>query len=249
MKSRKNYFEEIKNSRVEDKFIEHLIRLLFFTIVISIESGYKRMKGGLAHVKNFFMSRTMSDMLQRYSGYKETVHSLIERTVRRKRLHRHIHEMINSQFSEYEKRIIFGIKESKDSIMTSSRRVITSMKGYTSIMSARYFKSMPEISVTKKISSAVLSIQLLKQLGHKESSKKSRDDIAEKIIYLNKVASNYRKFMEKTYNKFYSREFKDKITATSSGMKTVKNNIEKMIDTAKRLEQKQVKYRLGEYHG
>ncbi len=63
--NRKNYFEEIKNHRIEDKFIEHLIRLLFFTVVIGIGSIYQRVKELFFHVKNFFLSRRMSDVLEK----------------------------------------------------------------------------------------------------------------------------------------------------------------------------------------
>lgn len=244
MKSRKNYFEEIKNHRIEDKFIEHLIRLLFFTVVIGIGSIYQRIKASLFHVKNFFLNRRMSDILAKYRRYKESAHSLMERTVHNKRLHSQIHEAINTHFTEYERRIVFGLKESRDSIVSSSRRLISSVKGYTKKMSARYFEHIPEITLTKKVSSSLISIQLLRKTGRNAADRNCRD-FTETVHYLNSVARGYKKYMAGKFEKFYTEDFRKKISDSSMKMKTVRKNIDKISDTLRRAEQRRVRYRFS----
>lgn len=245
MKSRKNYFEEIKNHRVEDKFIEHLIRLLFFTVVIGIGSIYQRVKQILFHVKNFFLNRRMSDVLAKYTKYKKAVHSLMERAVHNRKLPQQVHEAINTHFSEYEKKIIFGLKESKDSIISSSRKLITSMKGYTRSMGMRYFEYIPEMNLTKKVSAALISVQFLKRSGNRRDVKNSNSEITENVKYLHSISRAYKKYMISKFEKFYTREFRQKISQSSENMKTVRTNIQKLTDTVRRAEQKQSRYRLS----
>ena len=245
MRSGKNYFEEIKNHRIEDKFIEHLIRLLFFTVVIGIGSIYQRIKESLFHVKNFFLNRRMSDILAKYRRYKESAHSLMERTVHNKRLHSQIHEAINTHFTEYERRIIFGLKESRDSIVSSSRRLISSVKGYTKKMSARYFEHIPEKTLTKKVSSALISIQLLRKTGRNAAADRNRTDVIDTVHYLNSVARGYKKYMTGKFEKFYTEDFRKKISDSSIKMNTVRKNIEKIKDTVRRAEQRQARYRFS----
>lgn len=245
MKSRKNYFEEIKNRGVEDKFIEHLIRLLFFTAVIGIGSIYQRIKESLFHVKNFFLSRRMSDVLAKYARYKESVRTMMERTVRNKNLHRQIHEAINTNFSEYEKRIIFGLRESRDSIVSNSRKFFSSVRGYTRKIGVRYFEYVPEKTFTKRLSSALISVQLLRKSARKTTIRRSSADIAETVQYLNSVAEGYKKYMAEKFEKFYTEEFRTKISESSAKMKTVRMNIEKLKYTLKRAEQRQSRYRLS----
>jgi len=244
VKSRKNYFEEIKNHRVEDKFIEHLIRLLFFTVVIGIGSIYQRAKEILFHVKNFFLSRRMSDVLAKYVKYKESVHSLMEKAVHNRKLPQQIHETINTHFSEYERRIIFGLKESRDSIINSSRKLITSMKGYTRSMGMRYFEYIPEMNLTRKVSAALISVQFLKRSGSRRDIKNINAEITENVKYLHSISAAYKKYMISKFEKFYTREFRQKISQSSEKMKTVRTNIQKITDTVRRAEQRQSRYRL-----
>lgn len=245
MKSRKNYFEEIKNHKVEDKFIEHLIRLLFFTVVIGIGSIYQRAKEILFHVKNFLLSRRMSDVLARYSKYKESVHSLMEKAVHGKKLPHQIHEAINMHFSDYEKRIIFGLKESRDSIISNSRKLFVTMKGYTRRMKIRYFEYIPDASLTKRVSSALISIQFLRRSGKNAEMKSRNTEIAETVNYLHSISDAYKKYMTAKFEKFYTEEFRKKITVSSAKMKTVRTNIKKLTETVKRAEQRQSRYRLS----
>ncbi len=245
MKNKKNYFDEIKNYRVEDKFIEHLIRLLFFTIIIGIESLIKRGKEYIGHIKNFFIRRTMSDMLTKYTRYKESVHSLMNKTMRRRNLHMQIHQAINTHFSDYEKRIVFGLKESKDSFISNSRRILTSVKGYSKKISIRYFQYLPETSATSKISSALICMQLVRKSLKNHDVWKNSVDFTETKKYLNSIAGEYRNYMALKFEKFYTVEFRKKISDSSERMKTVRTNIKKLADTIKRAEKKQIGYRFG----
>jgi len=245
VKSRKNYFEEIKNHRVEDKFIEHLIRLLFFTVVIGVASIYQRLKGIFFHVKNFILNRRMSDVLERYAKYKESVHSLMEKAVHSRKLPQQIHDTINMHFSEYEKRIIFGLKESRDTIISNSRKLFISMKGYTRRMKIRYFEYIPEMSLTKRVSAALISVQFLRRSGKSTEMKNRNTDIAETVNYLHSISDAYKKYMTAKFKKFYTQEFMQKITESSAKMKTVRTNIQKLTETVKRAEQRQSRYRLG----
>ena len=245
MKSRKNYFEEIKNHKVEDKFIEHLIRLLFFTVVIGIGSIYQRAKEILFHVKNFFLSRRMSDVLEKYTQYKESIHSLMEKTVHNKKLPQQIHEAINSHFSEYEKRIIFGLKESKDTFISSSRKLLTSVKGYTQKIRIRYFEYIPDMSLTRRVTAALISVQFLRRSGRKHGIKNSSPDMAETVKYLHSISDSYKKYMIAKFEKFYTEEFRQKISHSSAKMKTVRTNIQKLTDTVKKAENRQSRYRFS----
>jgi len=245
MKSRKNYFEEIKNHRVEDKFIEHLIRLLFFTVIIGIGSIFQRAKELLFHIKNFFLSRRMSDVLAKYTKYKETVHLLMDKALHSRKLHLHIHEAINTHFSEYEKKIIFGLKESRDSIISSSRKLITSVKGYTRSMRIRYFEYLPEMNLTRKVSAALISVQFLRRSGSRRDLKNSNSEITENVKYLHSISGAYKKYMISKFEKFYTREFRQKISQSSWRMKTVRTNIQKITDTVRRAERRQSSYRLS----
>ncbi len=246
MKSRRNYFEEIKNNRVEDKLIEHLIRLLFFTIVIGIGSIYQRLKESMFHMKNFFLSRNMSDILAKYRKYRESVHSVMEKTVHSRKLHIQIHDAINTHFTEYESRIIFGLKGSRDSIVNSSKKILTSVRGYTRRVGARYFEYIPEFSVTEKISSSLIHVQMLRRSGKKSGYKKELPPINETFAYLNSVAQGYRRYMTERFEKFYTEDFMKKISGSSKKMKTVRRNIEKITETVRRAEQKRAGYRFGE---
>jgi hypothetical protein len=245
VKSRKNYFEEIKNHRVEDKFIEHLIRLLFFTVIIGIESIYQRIKEFLFHIKNFFLNRRMSDVLGKYAKYKESVHSLMKKTVHNKKLPMQIHETINNHFSEYEKRIIFGLRESRDNIISSSRKLLISVKGYTRRMRLRYFEYIPDISLTRRVSFALISVQFLRRSGRKQGIKNSSPDMAETVKYLHSISDAYKKYMTSKFEKFYTEEFRQKISHSSAKMKTVRTNIKKLTDTVKKAEQRQSRYRFS----
>ena len=249
MKGKKNYFEDIKNYRIEDKFIEHLIRLLFFTIVIGIGSIYQRFKHLLFHIKNFLLSRSMSDVLAKYAKYKESVNSLMGKTAYHKKLHLHIHGVINSHFSEYERRMVFGLKNSRESIVNSSRQIISTVKGYTKSMGARYFAHIPETGLTKKITSALISIQLPGRSCLNRKEIKSGCDITGKIKYLNHVAMGYRNYMHEKFEKFYNEDFRKKLSSPSANMKTVRDNIERITTTVRRIEQRQIRYRLGESSG
>ena len=245
MKSRKNYFEEIKNHRIEDKFIEHLIRLLFFTIVIGIGSIYQRVKEHFFLVKNFFLSRRMSDVLEKYTKYKNSVHSLMEKAVHNKKLPHQIHEAINSHFSDYEKRIIFGLKESRDTIISNSKKLLLSVKGYTRSIRIRYFEYKPDMSLTRRVSAALISVQFLKRSGRKTEVKNSCPELAETVKYLHSISDAYKKYMTKKFEKFYTEEFRQKISHSSEKMKTVRTNIQKFTETVKKAEQRNRSYRFS----
>lgn len=245
MKKRKTYFDEIRNHRIEDKFIEHLIRLLFFTVVIGIESIFQRGKEILFHIKNYFLNRNMSAVLSKYTRYKDSVHSLLERAVNRKVLHLHIHDTINTHFSEYEKRIVFGLKGSRDSIVSGSKKLLSSVTGCTKGMRIRYFNNLPGKNLTKRVSSSLISVLLIRKFGNSAGIKKKADDIADEVKYLNIIGENYRNYMSAKFKKFYTEEFRNKITGSASRMKTVRAGIEKLTDTIKRAEQRQNRYRLS----
>ena len=245
MKSSKNYFEEIRNHRVEDKFIEHLIRLLFFTFIIGIESFYQRVKGLFFHIKNFFLSRRMSDVLAKYSRYKETVYTIMGRTVQNKKLHRQIHEAINNHFSDYEKRIVFGLRESRESIVNNSKKLLLSVRGYTRKIRVRYFEYIPDVNLTKRVSSALILVQFFRRSGRKSEMKNSNTEIAETVKYLHSISGSYKKYMTAKFEKFYTREFRMKISESSAKMKTVRTNIQKFTDTVKKAEQRRSRYKFS----
>jgi len=111
---------------------------------------------------------------------------------------------------------------------------------------ARYFEYIPEFSVTEKISSALIYVQMLHRSGKKPAEKKELITKNETVAYLNSVAQGYRRYMTERFEKFYTDDFMKKISGSSGKMKTVRRNLEKITETIRKAEQKRSGYRFGE---
>ncbi len=59
----------------------------------------------------------------------------------------------------------------------------------------------------------------------------------------------YRNYMHEKFEKFYNEDFRKKLSSPSANMKTVRDNIERITTTVRRIEQRQIRYRLGESSG
>ncbi|HPJ34416.1 MAG TPA: hypothetical protein PK358_06240 [Spirochaetota bacterium] len=55
--------------------------------------------------------------------------------------------------------------------------------------------------------------------------------------------------MHEKFEKFYNEDFRKKLSSPSANMKTVRDNIERITTTVRRIEQRQIRYRLGESSG
>jgi len=242
----KNYFDDIKNKRVQDKFIEHIIHLLFFTVVLSIEALYKKCKDILFHLKNLLRRRRLSDVLKKYTRYKESVNSMIHNHAHIQNLHDRIHDTMNHLFSDEEKKLVFGMKDSKQIFMEKSKQIITSVTDYTKSMKSRYFKYKPFTGFNKNHTAAMLTLFILKKYKDNKSIFNLSINPEVKKIFVETHSSGYKKFINETFNKFYSNEFKQKVSITSLDIQSLKPHIIKIIHTIEKLERKQIKYTFGQ---
>lgn len=242
----KNYFDDIKSTKAHDKFIEHIIRLFFFAFVLSVEAVYKKSKEILFHLKNILQRRTLSDILKKYKQYKESVNSIIHNNTPAQNLHDRINDTINRIFSDEDKKIVFGMKDSKHIFIEKSKQIITSVADYTKSMKSRYFKYIPFTGAGKNYSASMLTLYILaKYKNHKSNFALLTNHEAKKeFVHIQSV--RYKKFINETFTKFYSNEFKEKVLAAPLDMKSLRPEIKKILNTIKKLEKKQIRYTFGQ---
>ena len=236
----KNYFDEVKNKSVRWKLPEHIARLLFFTVLLSIESFFKRCKDLLYHGKNILKNRTMADIMAKYSRYKQSVQNLIEKGDLALHSRISLSEIKDHFFKDDEKTLIFGFKETTQNIMTRSIKAINSFKGYTKSIGERYFASSP-IKNSKGVYSSVFFKLFTGKPETEEYSALRNGSVEGRKKYLNELTTGYRSFRTGAFKKFYSREFQKKVTATTAGMNTAKKNMNRLIYSIEKLEKKQIK--------
>lgn len=239
----KNYFDEIKNKKIQDKFVEHIIRLLFFTFILSIEAVYKQSKILFFHVKNFLLGRTLSDILKKYRSYKESVNLIINNNSPGHNLHQRIHETKNLLFNDEEKKLVFGFKDTTNNLLEKSKQIFTSVSGYTKSMKNRYFKYTPFGDINKNFTASMFTLFILKK--HKNENGIIIDpEIKKEIVTIH--SSGYKKFINDTFNKFYTNDFKKKIVIPTIEIRSLKPHVKRFYDTINRLEKKQIKYTFGQ---
>ncbi len=242
----KNYFDDIKSTKAHDKFIEHIIRLFFFAIILSIEAVYKKSKEILLYVKNILKRRTFSHVLKKYRNYKETVNSLIHNHTPIHSLQDKMYDTMNRLFNDEEKKLIFGIRESKQTLMGKSKQIITSVAHYTGSMKSRHFRHIPFTEADAKYSASMLMLYILTKYKNHKSSFTLLLNSESKKEFIQFQSARYRKFINETFTKFYSTEFKKKVSKASLDLKSLKPQIKKMYDAIEKLEKKQMKYIPGQ---
>lgn len=242
----KNYLDVIKNKKIQDKFIEHFIRLLFFTVILSIEAVYKKSRDIIYHIKNILKRRTLSDMLKKYRHYRESVNDMLQNRAPVKNLHHTIHETIDRLFSDDEKKLVFGIKDSTQSFMEKSRQIITTVSDYTRTVRGKYFSYRPFAVNDKSYPTSMLTLYILKKYRNVNSRFNISIDPKLKKQYVEIHSSGYKKFISDTITRFYSTEFKKKIKIGQMDSESLKPQIKKIIDTIEKLERRQIRYTFGQ---
>jgi hypothetical protein len=242
----KNYFDDIKNTKAHDKFIEHIIRLFFFAIILSIEAAYKKSKEMILHIKNVLKRRTFSDVLRKYRDYKESVNTLIHNHPSVHNLHDRIHETMNRLFNDEEKKLIFGIKDSKQILMERSKQMIKSVAHYTGSMKNRHFSHIPFTGSDRNFSPSMLTLYILTKYKNHKSNFTFLINPESKKEFVQLQSVRYKKFINETFSKFYTTDFKRKVSGASSDLKSLKPQLKKIYNTIEKLEKKQMKYIPGQ---
>ncbi|PKL16283.1 MAG: hypothetical protein CVV49_16990 [Spirochaetae bacterium HGW-Spirochaetae-5] len=242
----KNYFDDIKNTKAHDKFIEHIIRLFFFAFILSIEAVYKKSKEILQYIKNILKRRTFSDVLRKYRDYKESVNAIIHNHPSVHNIHDRIHETMNRLFNDEEKKLIFGIKDPKQIFMEKSKQIISSVAHYTGSMKNRHFKHIPFTGTDRNISPSMLTLYILTKYKNHKSNFTHLLHSGSKKEFVHAQSIRYKKFINETFSKFYSNDFKNKVSRASLDLKSLKPQIKKIYDAIEKLEKKQMKYIPGQ---
>lgn len=245
-KKYRNYFDDVKNIRIQDKFIEHFIRLVFFTVVLAIEAVYKKIKEILFHLKNRFKGRTLSDVLKKYNHYKDSVNSLIHNRNSFHNLQEKIHDTVNRFFSDEEKKLVFGLKDTTHSLMEKSKQIFTSVSGYTVSVKNRYFRYRPFPAINKDLTASMLTLFILNKYKNRKNIISAFINTEAKKEFIELHSSGYRTFINDTFKKFYTHEFKKKISAAKMDMNSLRPHIEKILNTIDKLEKKQIRYTFGQ---
>lgn len=237
-KKYKNYFDDIKKTKAHDKFIEHIICLIFFAVVLSVEAIYKKGKETISHVNNIIKKRTMSDILKKYSRYKESVNVILHKNIKVQQLNDRIHEAMNRFFNDEEKKLIFGMKDSTHNLLGKSRQIISSVSVYTISMKNRFFKYKPLTSAGKFYSASMLTHFILNKYRN----------IINYSIGLNSKknciktdSSGYKRFINETLTGFYSNKIKKKTFAAASDIKSFQPYIKNLLHAIEKLNSKQMK--------
>jgi len=233
---KKDYFDEIKKRKIGDGFFEHIFRLIFFAILLTIEGVFKKLNELRFRFSNFLSGRGFSHIYSRYTEYKNSVHHLIEKPFYRGRIRTHLIEVKDRFFSDRDKRLIFGFRESTQTIIIKSKSALNRFRSYTIKVGKKYFKPSPIFNISKNYSASFFTFFLRKETRGKisRSMRQNRE-------YLNDLTSRYNNFMKHAFSKFYTSDFKSRVAEEAVKMKTVQNNIEKLLISIDKLKRKQLK--------
>lgn len=238
LRNRKNYFDEIKKRKITGGFFEHIFRLLFFAILLTIEGIFKKMNELRFRLGNFIAGRDFSKTFIRYSEYKTSIQHLLEKPFYKKEVRMHLVEIKDRLFTDRDKTLVFGFRESTQNMVIKSKSALGRFRAHTLNLGKKYFKPVPVFNMTKNYSASFFTFFFKK--GAKADI--LLKDIKQNKEYLKNVTDGYKKFMDYTFNKFYSNDFKSKISAHHAiQTKTFDNNVEKLLKSIKKLEKKQLK--------
>ena len=120
-KGRKNYFDEIKKRKIGDGFFEHIFRLIFFAVILTIEGIFKKLNELRFRLGNFIAGRNLSRIIARYNEYKNTIHHLLENPLYRGKVRENLLEIKDRFFTDRDKTLIFGFRESTQNIVIKSK--------------------------------------------------------------------------------------------------------------------------------
>jgi hypothetical protein len=233
---KKNYFDEMKKRKIGDGFFEHIFRLLFFAVLLTIEGMFKKLNELRFRFANFMSGRGFSHIYSRYTEYKNSVHHLIEQPFYRGRIRKHLIEIKDRIFSDRDKKLIFGFRESTQTIIIKSKSAFSKFRGYTIRVGRKYFKPSPIFNVSKNYSASFFTFFLKKDTQGKisRSMKQNRE-------YMKDLTSRYNKFMNDAFTKFYTNDFKARVAEEAVKMKTVQNNLGKLLKSIDKVKKKQLK--------
>jgi len=233
---KKNYFDEMKKRKIGDGFFEHIFRLLFFAVLLTIEGVFKKLNELRFRFANFMSGRGFSHIYSRYTEYKNSVHHLIEQPFYRGRIRAHLLEIKDRIFSDRDKTLVFGFRESTQSIILKSKSAISRFRGYTIKVGKKYFKPSPIFNISKNYSSSFFTFFIRNDTKGKisRSMKQNRE-------YMKDLTGRYNKFMDHAFNKFYTNDFKARVAEETVKMKTVQNNLNKLLKSINKVKKKQLK--------
>lgn len=240
-KGRKNYFDEMKKRKIGDGFFEHIARLIFFAILLTIEGLFKKLNELRFRLGNFISGRNFTRIIARYNEYKNSIHHFLEKPFYRGKAREHFIEARDRLFTDRDKKLIFGFRESTHNIVLRSRSALSRFKGYTLSMGKKYFKPAPVFNITKTYSASFFTFFLKKD---RTSGKPGifLKNMKQNREYLKNITDGYKNFMNHAFSKFYSQDFKSRIAVKKTvEMKTFRNNVEKLLKSIEKLEKKQLK--------
>lgn len=239
--NRKNYFDEIKKRKIDGGFFEHIFRLIFFAIILTIEGIFKKLNELRFRLGNFIAGRDFSKIFSRYSEYKTSIQHLLEKPFYRGEVRVHLVEIKDRFFTDRDKTLIFGFRESTQTIVIKSKKALSRFRAHTLNMGKKYFKPVPVFTITRNYSASLFTFFLKKD---KRSNKPVilLKDIKQNREYVRNITDGYKKFMDYAFNKFYSKDFMSKVAAHHTiQMKTFQNNVEKLLKSIEKLEKKRLK--------
>lgn len=238
LRNRKNYFDEIKKRKIEGGFFEHIFRLIFFAILLTVEGLFKKLNELRFRLGNFIAGRDFSKTFTRYKEYKTSIQHLLEKPFYKKEVRIHLFEIKDRFFTDRDKTLIFGFRESTQNMVIKSKSAFGRFRAHTLSMRKKYFKPVPVFNITKNYSASFFTFFIKKDIKSQIFLK----DIKQNKEYLKNITTGYNKFMGYAFNKFYSNDFKSRVAAHHAiQMKTFDDNVEKLLKSIKKLEKKQLK--------
>jgi hypothetical protein len=240
-KGRKNYFDEMKKRKIGDGFFEHIFRLIFFAILLTIEGIFKKLNELRFRLGNFISGRNLSRIISRYNEYKSSIHHLLEKPFYRGKAREHLVQIKDRIFTDRDKKLIFGFRESTHNIVEKSKSALNRFRGYTISVGKKYFKPSPVFNITRNYSASFFTYFLKRDKISGKPGIISRN-MKQNREYLKNITDGYKKFMVHTFTKFYSNDFKSKVAVHHTAqMKTFRKNAEKLLKSVEKLKKKQLK--------
>lgn len=240
-KGRKNYFDEMKKRKIGDGFFEHIFRLIFFAILLTIEGIFKKLNELRFRLGNYISGRNFSRIIARYRAYKSSIHHVLERPFYRGKFREHLVEVKDRFFTDRDKNLIFGFRESTQNIVLKSKSALSRFGGYTLSVGKKYFKAAPVFNITRNYSASFFTFFFKRDKASDRPGILLRN-MKNNREYLKNITDGYKKFMAHAFTKFYSQDFKSKVAIHHTAqMKTFRNNVEKLLKSIEKLEKKQLK--------
>jgi len=233
---KKDYFNEMKKRKIGDGFFEHIFRLIFFAILLTIEGVFKKLNELRFRCGNFMAGRGFSHIYSRYTEYKNSVHQLIEKPFYRGKIRAHLLEVKDRLFSDRDKRLIFGFRESTQTILIKSKSALNRFRGYSIKVGKKYFQPSPIFNISKNYAASFFTFFL-----RKETKGKISRSMRQNREYMKDLTNRYNKFRNDAITKFYTSDFKARVAEEAVKMKTVQNNLDKLLKSIDKVKKKQLK--------